>query len=255
MKLHRRHACLFALTLPAARALGEGHAPLRIAWSDYPPFQGRGENGQPQGLDVELLELIAQEAGETLVWSRRPWARQVPDIAQGELDLMGSATPSPERQAFGEFTQAYRQERVALMALGPEAPPVRRLADLKGRGVRVGFIRGVTFPAAVRQALEDPELAALLVPLYANDLTLSALRGRRVEYVIDDPVTLLHRAERHPGEPLKVVLELAVSPVHIFVSRHVLQQRPELLKRLNQGVQRARQRPQWQQVLARYPGA
>ena len=57
------------------------------------------------------------------------------------------------------------------------------------------------------------------------------------------------------GKALKVVLELAVSPVHIFVSRHVLQQRPELLKRLNQGVQRARQRPQWQQVLARYPGA
>lgn len=254
MKLHRRHTCLLLLSLPAAGAGADEHAALRIAWSDYPPFQWRGENGQPQGLDVELLELIAQEAGERLVWSRRPWARQVPDIGQGELDLMGSATPSPERQALGEFTQPYRNERVALIALGADAAPVRRLADLKGRSLRVGFIRGVAFPASVRQALLDPELASLLVPLYANDLTLSALRGRRVDYVIDDPVTLLQRAERQEGEPLKVVLELAVSPVHLFVSRQVLQHRPELLKRLNQAIARARQRPEWQRVLARYPG-
>ncbi|MCF8205967.1 MAG: transporter substrate-binding domain-containing protein [Methylotenera sp.] len=251
----RRHACLLAVLCPAALVRAQGLPALRIAWSDYPPFQVRGDNGQPQGLDVELIELIALEAGEKLAWSRRPWARQVPDIGQGELDLMGSATPSPERLALGEFTLPYRQERVALIALGPEAAPVRRLADLKGRNLRIGFIRGVAFPAAVRQALEDPELASLLVPLYANDLTLSALRGRRVDYVIDDPTTLLQRAERQPGEPLKVVLELAVSPVHLFVSRHVLQQRPDLVKRLNQAIQRARQRPDWQRVLARYPGA
>lgn len=255
MIVDRRHACILALLLPSLGSAADDRAPLRIAWSDYPPFQMRGDNGQPQGLDVDLLELIAQESGEKLVWSRRPWARQVPDIAQGELDLMGSATPSPERLAIGEFTQPYRQEHVALLALGLDAAPVRRLSELKGRGVRIGFIRGVTFPAAVRQALEDPELASLMVPLYANDLTLSALRGRRVDYVIDDPTTLLQRAERESGEPLKVVLELAVSPVHLFVSRHVLQRRPDLVRRLNQGIQRARQRPEWQRLLGRYPGA
>ena len=103
----RRHACLLAVLCPAALVRAQGLPALRIAWSDYPPFQVRGDNGQPQGLDVELIELIALEAGEKLAWSRRPWARQVPDIGQGELDLMGSATPSPERLALGEFTLPY----------------------------------------------------------------------------------------------------------------------------------------------------
>ena len=254
MPLNRRQASLLPIALTAALARAEGRAPLRIGWSDFPPFQRRGENGQPQGLDVDLLELVAQSAGETLAWSRRPWARQVPDIAQGEQDLMCSATPTPERLAMGEFTQPYRNERVALLALAGEAAPLRRLADLKGRSLRIGFIRGVAFPQAVREAFEDLELAGMLVPLHANDLTLSSLRGRRVDYVIDDPATLLYRAERQHGEALKVVLELAVSPVHIFVSRHVLLQRPELLQRLNAGLQRARQRPEWQRVLVRYPG-
>lgn len=254
MSLRRRDVCLMPLALPGAAAWGEERAALRIGWSDYPPFQLKMPSGNPQGLDVELVELLAQAAGERLLWQRRPWARQMSDVAQGELDLVPSATHTPERLAFGEFTQPYRQERVALLGLAGGGPGPRRLADLKGRTVRVGMIRGVVFPLAVRRELEDPEFARLLVPLYANDLTLSALRGRRVDYVIDDPATLLYRAVREPGDAVEVVLELAVSPVHVFVGRHTLEQRPELLQRLNHGLQRARQQPEWAQVLGRYPG-
>ena len=252
--LRRRHACLLPLALSGTVAWGEdGKAPLRIGWSDYPPFQSPGPHGGPQGLDVELLELWAAAAGERLQWLRRPWARQMTDAAQGELDLIASATPTPERLAFAEFTQTYRHERVALFGLAGAAP-LHRLADLKGRPVKIGFIRGVAFPAAMRRELEDPELQRLLQPLYANDLTLSALRGRRVDYVIDDPATLLIRAARESGEALEVVLELAVSPVHLMVSKRTLEARPELLARLNQSLQRARQQPEWAQALARYPG-
>jgi ABC-type amino acid transport substrate-binding protein len=255
MSLSRRHAVLLPLALPGmGRAWSEERAPLRIGCSDYPPFQIVGVAERPQGLDVELLELLARASRERLQWLRRPWARQMADVAQGELDLVPSATPTPERLAFGDFTQAYRDERVALLGLAGGAAPPRHLGALKGRAVKVGVIRGVAFPLVVRRALEDPELARLLVPLHANDLALSALRGRRVDYVIDDPATLLYRAAREPGEAVEVVLELAVSPVHVFVGRPTLAKRPDLLQRLNQGLQRARQQPEWGQVLARYPG-
>lgn len=253
MRLRRRDACLLPLALPGGLAWGDDRSALRIGWSEYPPFQFRSATEQPQGLDVELLELLARAGGERLQWLRRPWARQMTDVAQGELDLVPSATHTPERLAFGDFTQAYRQEHVALLGLAGGGRAPRRLVDLKGRAVRVGMIRGVVFPAVVRQALDDPELARLLVQLYANDLTLSALRARRVDYVIDDPATLLYRAAREPGEAVEVVLELARSPVHVFVGRRALTQRPELLQRLNLGLQRARQQPEWAQAQARYP--
>lgn len=252
--MRRRHACLLPLALPGALAWGEdARAPLRTGWSDYPPFQRPGPGSGPLGLDIELLELWAAAAGERVQWLRRPWARQMADAAQGELDLIPSATPTPERLAFAEFTQAYRHERVALLGLAG-TPALHRLADLKGRPVRIGFIRGVAFPESVRRELQDPELQRLLQPLYANDLTLSALRGRRVDYVIDDPATLLYRALRQPGEALEIVLELAVAPVHLLVARHAIEQRPELVARLNHGLHKARQQPGWAQVLGRYPG-
>lgn len=251
--MHRRQACLLPLVL-SGPARGEERAPLRIGWSDYPPFQHKGAAEQPQGLDVELLELLARAAGERLQWLRRPWARQVADVAQGELDLIPAATLTPQRQAVGDFTQPYRNERVALIGLAGAGPAPGRLADLKGRAVRIGAIRGVAFPEAVRRELADPALAGLMLPLHANDLTLSALRSRRVDYVIDDPATLLYRAAQEPGEAVEVVLELAVSPVHVFVSRRALARQPALLQRLDAGLQRARQQPDWGRVLSRYPG-
>lgn len=251
--MHRRQACLLPLVL-SGPARGDERAPLRIGWSDYPPFQYKGAADQPQGLDVELLELLARAAGERLKWHHRPWARQTADVAQGELDLMPAATLTPERRVVGDFTQPYRNERVALIGLAGGGPAPRRLAELKARAVRVGVIRGVAFPEAVRRELEEPGMAGLLLPLHANDLTLSALRARRVDYVIDDPVTLLHRAGQEPGEAVEVVLELAVSPVHVYVSRRTLERRPDLMARLNAGLQRARQQPEWGRVLSRYPG-
>ncbi len=254
MSLTRRSVCLLpSLGWPVIAARAAEPAPLRVGWGDYPPFQVRGARGA-EGLDVELLEQLAAAAGERLQWLRLPFARQLSDLASGELDVVASATHAPERLAIGDYTAPYRQERVALLTLSSGAPVLHRLADLKGQPVRIGMIRGAVFPAAVRRELEQLELTPALVTLHANDLTLSALRNRRVDYVIEDPVTILYRASHAPGETVVVALELAVSPVHLLVSRRLLERRPELLPRLNQGLQRARAQPAWAQALARYPG-
>lgn len=251
MTLRRRDVCFWLpLAGPGWAAAGEGAAPLRVGWGDYPPFQIPGARG-PEGLDVDLLELIARQAGEQLRWLRRPWARQLADMSHGELDVICSATPAPEREAIGRFSQAYRQERVALMALVGGAPAIAQLSELKGRDVRIGMIRGAVFPEGVRNALQAAELMPTLQSMHANDLTLQALRQRRVDYVIEDPVSMQYRAAKDPGPPVTVALELATSPVHLLVAHQAIAQRPALLDRINQGLQRARQLPEWAQALAR----
>lgn len=252
MSLRRREACLWLPLASSglARAAEERPA-LRVGWGDYPPFQVKGPEG-PQGLDIELVALIAAAAGERLRWMRRPWARQLADMGHGELDVICSATPAPERLTLGRFTQSYRQERVALMTLVGGAPLLTRLADLKGRPVRIGMIRGAVFPAAVRRELEAHDLLPSLQSMHANDLTLQALRQGQVDYVIEDPVTMQYRAAKESGPAIAIALELATSPVHLLVGRQVLEARPGLLDRLNQGLQQARQTPEWAQALARY---
>ncbi|MFO0121226.1 MAG: substrate-binding periplasmic protein, partial [Inhella sp.] len=171
------------------------------------------------------------------------------------LDLVLAATPTDERRTYAAFTPPYREERIALLGLADETPPLRDLNELKGRQLQIGVIRGTAFPPAMSQTLEDPALQALLLPLRANELSLAMLRARRIAYVIDDPITILHRAAAEPGPAVHVVLPFPDSPVHGLLSQRTLDRHPQLLARLDQGLGTTRQHPSWKQVLRRYPGA
>jgi len=97
-------------SLPAA---GYEDKTLAGGWIDYPPFSYvetvRG-NSRWRGLDVELLQDIAAEAGyvvETPL-TAGDWPKLVGQIETGERDMVAIATWTPEREKFAKFTIPYR---------------------------------------------------------------------------------------------------------------------------------------------------
>lgn len=227
---------------------------LRVGWGHSPPYQIETPQG-PAGLDIELLMLWAQAAGVRLQWFRATWARQLIEVQAGTLDLMMSATPSEDRRAFADFTAAYRQENLGLIALAGQGLEVSDLRELEGRPVKIGLMRGMAFQPSLAQTLARPGLQGQLVPLRGDDVTLAALRARRLTYILSDVVSITHMAAQEPGDPVSVALTFPPAPVHVLVSRHASARSPGLVARLDEALLRARARPSWAQALARYPGA
>lgn len=255
----RRDALLAALAAGCAAASGAVRAAddtvtLSVGWGNSPPYQYETPQG-PAGLDIELMSLWARAAGVKLQWVRATWARQLLEAQAGTLDLMLSATPSDERRVFADFTLAYRQEYLGLVALAGRGLEVSHLGELAGRPVKIGVMRGMAMPPSVAQAMAQPSLQQALVPMRGDDLTLAALRAGRLTYILGDTVSLNAHAARDPGEPVSVALAFKEEPVHVLVSRHALARVPGLLNRLNEALHRARATPAWAQALARYPKA
>lgn len=226
---------------------------LRVGWLNSPPYQFDTPHG-PAGLDIELMGLWAQAAGVQLEWVQATWARQLLEASSGGLDLMMSATPSEERRVYADFTAPYRDEHLGLVALAGQNLALTHLSDLEGQSVKVGVMRGVAFPPEVAQAFAKPALQRLLVPMRGHELTLAALRARRLHYIVGDAISLSHHAERDSGAPIVVALRFAPAPVHVLVSRQTLARVPGLMARLNDALARVRGSAAWLQVLARYPG-
>lgn len=241
-----------AVAWAPARAQDE-ELTLRVGWGNSPPYQVETPQG-PAGLDIELITLWARAAGVKLQWVRATWARQLLEAQAGTLDVMMSATPSEERRVFADFTQAYRHEHLGLMALAGQGLELKHLQDLEGRAVKVGIMRGMAFPPDLAQAMARPELQRTLVPLRGDDLSLAALRARRLHYILGDVVSLRSHAEREAGEPITVALAFKGEPVHLLVSRQTLARAPGLLQRLNEALHRVRTTAAWAHALARYPG-
>lgn len=115
----------------AARAEGCNRA-LRMAVEHRPPYLYMDPQGQMRGGDFELIKAIVEQAGCKLaLQSELPRKRRYAMFIAGEIDLLASASDTPERRRVAWFTAPYYTETVALFVL-PEQ--LQALQDITGFG-------------------------------------------------------------------------------------------------------------------------
>lgn len=147
---------------------------------DYPPYHW-AEGERIVGASVALTGRILDEMG--VRWEARfagPWPRVLKSAEYGEIDLIVSLKPTPERQAYLEFTRnpAFPNPMAIFVA---RARPLKfeTLNDLIGkRGGRAAGDRfGDTFDRFAEQhlALEDAD---------SLDTSFQMLIAGRIDYVV-----------------------------------------------------------------------
>ncbi|WP_138514387.1 transporter substrate-binding domain-containing protein [Rhodoferax bucti] len=134
---------------------------------DYPPFVSAGATGRAQGLSIDVLELLQPHLGmQVQMLPPDNLANILQAARRGEVDLISSLRPTPERAEYLTFTEPYVKVPAVLVARQGAAPP--NLKDLSGRPVAVG--KGYAVEGFVHA--NYPHVRWVAVP---DDLT--ALRG------------------------------------------------------------------------------
>jgi ABC-type amino acid transport substrate-binding protein len=110
---------------------------------DYGPFVFEGTGGRIEGLSIDMLRLVQQHASlEVKMLPARPLAEQLEAAKRGEVDLLSSLRPTPERGEFLRFSVPYVKVPAVLVCAGDAcaATPKRAsgLAGLAGQPVAVG---------------------------------------------------------------------------------------------------------------------
>lgn len=239
--------CALLLSLPTAAA----ERILRVAWDDYPPYQIAPDGARP-GIDMEIVQAMAERAGYRVQFLKLPWSRQLLLLKQGGLDMAMSASKSPERARYVVWTDAYRPERVALMTVEGRAPKVASLRSLLARPVRIGVIRDSVYGGEYGALLGTPAFVLRLEFTHVNTLNLRKLYAGRLDYLIDDPITIQHQAQQLGGARLVQALEINRAPVYFMLGKPALAQQPGLLTRLNRGLAELRRSGQLRAIFARY---
>jgi polar amino acid transport system substrate-binding protein len=223
---HLRRACAALCTLglvagftagaSAQNALAdiEKNKLIRIAIpTDFPPYGFVGTDLKPQGLDVDMANLIAQKLGvkgELVVVTS---ANRIPYLQTKRADLVISTLgKNPEREKVIDFTSAYSPFFQAVFA--PKSLPVKTFADLAGKTV------GVT-----RGAMEDQELSkqapatADVKRFEDNNATVSAYVSGQVNLIATGISVAENMMQRNPQQGTEFKLLLKESPNFIGVAK------------------------------------
>lgn len=238
-----------AASAPPVRAEG-GAAALDLRFgpeADYGPFVYAGTDGRVHGLSVDLLDLVAQQSGlriQTL--PPRPLKELLDMARKGDVDLISSLRPTPERAAFLAFSRPYVAVPavVVVPAQGPLSTATGRAlwSLLERRQVAVGA--GYAVEPHLRQT--RPEVDWRAVP--DDVVALRGVREGRYVAAVVDLASLAFVMQHHGIDGLVARDNVGFD---YSLSFGVRKDRPDLLERIDAGL-RALPQAERSAVLARW---
>lgn len=235
--------CTMPLLCSSARAEGTGTLKLdaaSLAWikqhpvirwapeQDYGPFVYVDQQGTPLGLSVDFLQLIGQKTGlQFSATKARPLSENLELAKRGELELITSLRPNPERAAYLGFTSPYVSIPAILVVKGGMSSRTS-LADMAGKKVAVG--KGYAVEAHVREHFRQVQWVA--VP--SDKDALQQLVAGQVDGLVAD-VASIHFVAQQSGNP--AVVQAARVGFEYPLSFAWRKDMPQLGELLQQGLQ------------------
>ena len=207
---------LSPLSVTAQTALDEVTAKKTITIAvptDFPPYGFVGIDLKPQGLDVDMANLIGAKLGAKVELLPVTSANRIPYLQTKKAHLVISTLgKNPEREKVIDFTAAYSPFFQAVFAA--KSLSIKSFADLGGKSV------GVT-----RGSIEDMELTKLAPPqadikrFEDNNATVSAFVSGQVQVIATGASVAGNMMQRNPRLGAEYKLLIKDSPNFIGVAK------------------------------------
>lgn len=251
----RHGGLILMMCLAMSGAWSACRQPLRVALEDWPPYVYAGANGQPAGLEVELLQAVAREAGCRVQFlGNIPRQRRMALFKLGRLDLMYAASDTPERRAFALFSMSYRDEVVRVMAdaSNPPQPLPTSFTTLLERRLPLLVPHGGYFGAEYEQLMPQLSEGHLLLPFEEYQQGVEMLRVGRARLIMGDEVALHFLTSKHDDGVKLIPLPFVASrgPVHYMLNKMTLT--PADKAELDKAIAKVIRNGERARILARY---
>lgn len=164
--MKKKICVLLALLLLTLAAGGCGkeeksEEPLVVAMElAYPPFEGKNEAGEPEGISVDLMKAFGEYVGRDIRIENTAWDGLIPSLQTGTADIViSSMTIRPDRAEQVDFSDPYANALLAvLVSKDAEAETVE---DLNQEGKKLAVKSGSTGHLYAESNLGKAELIVL----------------------------------------------------------------------------------------------
>lgn len=206
----------------------------------YPPFEYRDEAGRYAGFDLDMMAAIAEAAELEIDFRDMPFDGLIPALCSGQIDAVVSAMSITEaRTAMMDFTEPYFQAGLVI-AVRPDNSSINSLQDLKGKSI--GVLSGTSAGEHAKKVSD-----ANVKSFESWEQAFLGLEEGTVDAVISDYPVAANFIKQ--GYDLRLTGEkIAVEDYGIAVSKD----NPELLQKLNSGLQTIKANGQYDMIYEKW---
>ena len=114
---------------------------------NWMPFEGF-KDGKYIGMIAEYFELIRQKTNLNItIYPTKSWAENMAAIKNKKCDILGSASPTPERLAYMNFTDTYMKSPIVLVTK-VDKPFINHITDVAGK--KLGISKGYAIKEIIK---------------------------------------------------------------------------------------------------------
>jgi diguanylate cyclase (GGDEF)-like protein/PAS domain S-box-containing protein len=197
----------------------------------YPPFEFVNDQGERQGMMVELAHWIATEAGFHAQFINTDFSTAQAQVQNGNADVLTSFFYSENRDQAVDFTQTIFEVPAAIFVRA-DRPDIARLADLDGR--RVATQRD----DYAEEYLADSDIDVELVSTRNfAEAAQAVINGDADAMIGDEQIVLYHLYREELNDEMKRVGEPLYTGLNAMA---VIEDNHPLQSILNKGIDQAR---------------
>jgi polar amino acid transport system substrate-binding protein len=182
---------------------------LRVGLTgDQPPLNMRNQAGEIIGLDVDLMEALAQSMGLEAVFVAMPFAELLTALERGDVDVIASSmTITPERNARVAFAGPYYISGKSVLTKSRDIADTMDLDRLGSSNRSFAALEGSTSERFVRDSMPQ----ARLVTTQSTESAIAMVINDEVDAMVGDVQVCTFSAWSHP----EVELHTSISPFTI----------------------------------------
>ncbi len=212
----------------------------------YAPFSWENEEGKYVGIDVELLDAIAQAEGFEYELKPMNFDAVIPGVASGQLDgAIAGMNINPERQKVMDFSDPYYDSGLSVIVR--EDSTVTSLEELRGKTAAVK--KGTTGSQFVEDNADEYDLK--ITYFASSPETMLAVKNGNAEFLLEDLPVISYQIKIGAQKGLKVAIpRVSGTPHYGFDVKKG--QNQELLQQFNAGLQKLRDNGTYDKIVGQY---
>jgi polar amino acid transport system substrate-binding protein len=219
----------------------------------YPPFFEQDVNGKWGGLSIEMVEALLQEAGCIPIYKTLPFLRAIEYMKSGLIDMMLNMTITEKREKFINFIGPQLDETVVLVVRNDSSFTITSLDDLKKLPKYIGVERGKVYGKAFEEKrAKDAFLRSRLETVSEINLNENKLKIGRISGFLGYGYNVFYRIKNDPFYKEFTAYPFVISQDWVYFGLSKQSVPPDLLQKLQDAYDRAKQKGVFEAIRKRY---
>ncbi len=243
--------CLVILIALTSQAFSQCRLSVRVANSIPQYYQD--EHKSWQGMGVELVEVLLNEAQCQPIYTVYPWKRALAQLQVGKLDMMVNLSITPERKKYLWFIGPQRDETIVLVVNNDFDLKVDALDDFKTLNNRIGIENGAYYGDSFdKKYKSEPAFANLFVHAVNTGMLINMLKAKRIIGFFEDRYSSAYKMKTQTHYQGVKAHSFLVNQDFVYFGFSKKSVPQELLARLKKAYDKANSAGKFEAVIKRY---